>query len=105
MTAATDQKGGGRYNETYEYDPIGNLIVKGDMCLGYGEAPGSGDCYSAPATGPQPHAVKMVNNEVRFTYDANGNMTRRIEGSQTYHTPLASHLPASQKLSRRFANR
>ncbi len=75
MTAATDQKGVGRYNETYEYDPIGNLIVKGDMCLGYGEAPGSGDCYSAPATGPQPHAVKMVNNEVRFTYDANGNMT------------------------------
>ncbi len=37
-----------------------------------------------PATGPQPHAVKMVKNEVRFTYDANGNMTRRVEGSVTY---------------------
>jgi len=49
------------------------------MCLGYGEASGSGDCYGAPPTGPQPHAVKMVNNEVRFAYDANGNMTQRLD--------------------------
>ena len=35
VSAQTDQKGGGQYSETYAYDPVGNLVNKGNDCYGY----------------------------------------------------------------------
>lgn len=37
----------------------------------------------------QPHAVKQMGNN-DYCYDANGNMTRRIEGSVTYEQTFNS---------------
>ncbi len=58
---------------SYQYDPIGNMIQKGDLTLAY---PQSGSA--------RPHAVKQVtrNGQAIYTptYDANGNMTGK--GSQ-----------------------
>ncbi|MGB4950179.1 MAG: RHS repeat-associated core domain-containing protein, partial [Rhizobiaceae bacterium] len=67
------------FDESYAYDPIGNIVNKAGDCLGYGEVTGSGECGGAPATGPQPHAVTYLNGDQKFWYDVNGNMTRRID--------------------------
>ena len=66
--------------EAYAYDAIGNLTQKG----------GAAQVYGAPG-GERPHAVVSRSNGVAgggadsgiFTYDANGNMTVRVEVSGT----------------------
>jgi RHS repeat-associated protein len=57
---------GGYGAQAFRYDPIGNLVQKGEMALDY--AGGSG------STGG-PHAVKAAGSQT-FAYDAGGNMTR-----------------------------
>jgi RHS repeat-associated protein len=51
-----------------EYDAIGNIRRKSDACTG------AAPCYAYHAT--RRHAVTAVGSQA-FTYDANGNMTRR----------------------------
>ncbi len=89
VSAQTDQKGGGQYSETYAYDPVGNLVNKGDDCYGYWQE----DCGVPGDSVPRemkPHAVTHLNGVQKFWYDANGNMTRRIEGSVTYEQTFNS---------------
>jgi RHS repeat-associated protein len=56
------------YNESYEYDTIGNMVTHNQVS------------YTYPTNGIRPHAVSSV-GATNYAYDANGNMTTR--GSQT----------------------
>jgi RHS repeat-associated protein len=62
------------YTGTYTYNPIGNLISKSE---GVGAIN-----YTYGVT--QPHAVRSLSNGGLYQYDANGNMSLRVElsGSQ-----------------------
>jgi len=65
----------GLYGESYTYDPTGNLLSKG------------GVSYTCPAPGPgsvRPHAVTSLSTGWTYQYDANGNVTQRVEGGTTY---------------------
>ena len=55
--------------QTYSYTPIGNFISKAGITQYY--------------SGTQPHAVSALLNGATFEYDANGNMTQRVELSGT----------------------
>jgi YD repeat-containing protein len=66
----TDQ---GRYDETYAYNSIGNVMYNSDI--------GS---YTYPVQGsPRPHAVTEAGGNT-YTYNANGNMEGRIEETDRY---------------------
>ena len=56
--------------ENYTYNEIGNLTSKGGVAYGY--------------NGGKPHAVTHLAGAQKFWYDANGNQTKRIVGSDTY---------------------
>jgi RHS repeat-associated protein len=59
------------YDHDYNYDRIGNIILKSDVgTYSYGD-------YSV-----RPHAVQSA-GPFTFTYDNNGNMTQRIGGGDT----------------------
>ena len=49
----------------YAYDPLGNMVTKGDLSMVYGQG----------AAGP--HQVTSSSDGREFAYDANGNMTLR----------------------------
>ena len=53
--------------KTYDYDEIGNLKLKDGVIYTYGE------------NGAGPHAVTSLSDGSLFDYDANGNMTVRVE--------------------------
>jgi RHS repeat-associated protein len=55
----------------YDYDAIGNLVNMAGTPLGYQDS-------------AHKHAATHRNGSQAFTYDANGNMVTRIEGSTTY---------------------
>ncbi len=57
--------------ETYAYGPTGNLLSKAGLSYTYGDS-------------SHVHAVTGLSNGWLFTYDANGNMTTRVEGGVTY---------------------
>lgn len=62
------------YTQSYGYNPIGNLIST--TMLGM---------YTYPTSGPtsvRPHAVTVAGGNL-YQYDANGNMTQRVEVSGT----------------------
>jgi RHS repeat-associated protein len=63
----------GAYNlETYTYDSAGRLVGM----------PGLGTyTYSSS----HPHAVEQIGGVTRYSYDANGSMTQRIYGANTYN--------------------
>ena len=63
--------------EAYAYNPIGNITSK--TSNGGGTNTGSYTYASA-----KPHAVTATGNGWTFGYDANGNMTKRVEGSTTF---------------------
>jgi hypothetical protein len=65
----------GIYDESYDYNPFGNLTNKGGVLYTY-PAPGSA----------RPHAVSSTSNGGSFSYGENGNMTgRRLKtGDPTY---------------------
>ncbi|HIE10601.1 MAG TPA: hypothetical protein EYP62_03225, partial [Kiritimatiellae bacterium] len=54
----------------YEYDPLGNLIRKGGMQLSYDDP-------------RRPHAVTSTDTGLQLTYDANGNLVRRVDSAST----------------------
>jgi RHS repeat-associated protein len=71
-TAFTGGSQQGDYDDTYEYDVMGNLVEKtGVGVMEYGQQGGDPD---AP-----PHAVTHVNDAQQYWYDGNGNMSCRIE--------------------------
>ena len=75
LTAATNAAGTGQYNHAYAYNPIGNITST--TSLGN---------YTYPASGPgsvRPHAVSTAGSNT-YQYDANGNLTQRVEGGATY---------------------
>jgi len=64
----------GQYSETYTYDAIGNLTSKAGVEYKYQDA-------------DHRHAVTHLDGVQKYWYDANGNMTTRKVGSDTYtHT-------------------
>ena len=78
LTRATGT-GTNSYDQTYAYDPLGNITCKSDL--------GPSGTVCAPGTvqynyGSQPHAVQSVGN-MTFAYDANGNMTQKITNGTT----------------------
>ncbi|MBN1890597.1 MAG: DUF11 domain-containing protein [Thermoflexales bacterium] len=71
----TDPQGSGvgDYDESYTYNAIGNLLSKGEVTYTYADKPGD----------PRPHAVTDLSDGSHFEYDANGNMTLRVEVGPT----------------------
>ena len=59
----------GGYTETYAYTPIGNFVTKAGVTQYYSST--------------KPHAATGLSNGALFQYDANGNMTLRVEVSGT----------------------
>jgi RHS repeat-associated protein len=71
------------YNESYNYNVIGNLLSKTGM-----------GAYSYPASGPssvRPHTPSAVNGAA-YSYDANGNL---VSGSGRTYTWTVENLPSS----------
>lgn len=64
--AYTSGGNAGQYDESYSYNALGNLENKGGVSYTY--------------SGGKPHAVTHLNSVQKYWYDANGNMTRRIDG-------------------------
>ncbi|MBK8129275.1 MAG: RHS repeat protein [bacterium] len=59
------------YNHTYGYDVLGNITNNAGINYNYYDT-------------AHKHAVTHLNNIQKFWYDANGNMTKRIEETGTY---------------------
>jgi RHS repeat-associated protein len=70
------------YNETYQYDSIGNITNKAGVSYSYGSS--------------KPHAVTLVSDDAnlvldkRYSYDANGNM---LSGDGRTYTWTSDNLP------------
>ncbi len=71
LSAATNAAGSGQYNESYQYNQIGNLTSKAGVTQWYSDT-------------LHKHAVTHLGGVQKFWYDANGNMTKRIENGITY---------------------
>jgi YD repeat-containing protein len=69
-SAATGGVGSDQYSHSYVYNRLGNITNFAGTAYAYNSS--------------KPHAVTHVGGVQRFWYDANGNMTKRIEGSVTY---------------------
>ena len=64
----------GAYSQNFGYNAIGNLTNKAGVTLNY---PASGQ------NSVRPHAVTSLSTGETYSYDANGNMTQRVEGGLT----------------------
>ena len=68
----------------YEYDAIGNLLVKSDFATDYAY----GDSTRSLGGNAGPHAVRQVQHKdgttFTFNYDANGNMVNSMDRVLTY---------------------
>jgi RHS repeat-associated protein len=71
LTSAAATGGVANYSHSYAYNRIGNIT----------SFAGSSYAYNDPA---HKQAVTHIGGVQRFWYDANGNMTKRIEGGVTY---------------------
>jgi YD repeat-containing protein len=56
----------GAYGQSYAYDSAGRLTASGGRSFGYGAAPS--------------HGVQSVSDGASYTYDADGNLSRRTAG-------------------------
>jgi RHS repeat-associated protein len=68
--ASTNGAGSGQYTHSYAYNKTGNITSFAGVSYAY--------------NGGKPHAVTHLGGVQRFWYDANGNMTKRVEGGVTY---------------------
>ena len=73
------QASGAYGNLTYQYDAIGNMTQKEGVTMTY-----------PAASNPRPHAVTATSAGWALTYDANGNMTKKITN------PIAEDLTAQE---------
>ena len=65
--------GGGIISKTVEYDALGNVTKKSDVCS-------TANCYLY-GSGAGPHAVTSISGLGNYAYDANGNMTCLASGT------------------------
>jgi RHS repeat-associated protein len=71
-------------NTDYEYDKLGNVYKFGGSNNAYDYYTWDMNCDPLP-TQTLPHAVKTINNtSYYFCYDANGNMTKRVDATGSY---------------------
>jgi RHS repeat-associated protein len=89
-TAQTTIVGNGWYNlENYNYDDLGNLLTKAGMNYAYAATVNTSQCSTGTAAS-KPQAVSSTSGSplsATFSYDCNGNMTGRVEGTTIYtHT-------------------
>ncbi|MCP4429117.1 MAG: hypothetical protein GY803_31920, partial [Chloroflexi bacterium] len=68
----------GSYAEDYAYDALGNITTVDGATYSYIPDP------ARPYTHTQPHAVTGITGGQSFVYDANGNMTERNDGNDSY---------------------
>ena len=88
LTSVSTTSGVNPINEAYNYDAIGNLTKKGDIAQSY------------DATGNvRPHAVQARSDGGAFQYDANGNMTLRVEVSGTAVTTYTQEWTIDNRLA------
>src|SRR5262249_44763122 len=77
ITSSTLSMNPGTLYKSFNYDPVGNLLLKSDV-----------GNYAYPSPGsPQPHAVTSISRgsiNTTFTYDANGNQTAGLGRSIAY---------------------
>jgi YD repeat-containing protein len=86
LTSASAAGGLANYSHVYDYNRIGNITRRREVNNGvtteYNYA------YPLGSNPVRPHAVTAITAAGQpsqsFSYDANGNMTRRVEGSTTY---------------------
>ncbi len=90
LSASTTLTGTGRYAESYQYNPIGNITarISGTLTTAYG--------YSDTL---HKHAATWLSNGATFQYDANGNMTRRVELSGTQRMTYTQGWDTENRLS------
>jgi len=82
ISAAASGGTGGTYNsETYDYsNSTGNLASKAGSSYAYGAQ--SASCPGGPLS--KAHAVVSVGTNNTYCYDLNGNMVKRVVGTQTF---------------------
>lgn len=66
------------FTESYAYDAVGDLLTHTTEVSG-----SAASTFALGYTSGKPHAATTVNEEQRYWYDANGNMTTRVEVSGT----------------------
>ncbi|MEZ4510376.1 MAG: RHS repeat-associated core domain-containing protein [Chloroflexota bacterium] len=69
------------YTVTYGYNEIGNIMSFEGSSYDYNNVSWNTNC-TAPSQA-MPHAVRKIGSQY-FCYDANGNMTKRFDGTTTY---------------------
>ncbi len=89
-SASTTLIGTGQYAESYQYNPIGNITYTSRL-----------GNYSYPASGlnsVRPHAATLAGSN-SYSYDVNGNMTRRVELSGTQRMTYTQAWDIENRLS------
>lgn len=66
------------FTESYAYDAVGDLLTHTTEVSG-----SAASTFALGYTSSKPHAATTVNEEQHYWYDANGNMTTRVEVSGT----------------------
>ncbi|MCB9431186.1 MAG: RHS repeat-associated core domain-containing protein [Ardenticatenaceae bacterium] len=66
---------------TYTYSEIGNILTFEGNSYNYKDVGWNTNCTAPGQT--MPHAVRKIGSQY-FCYDANGNMTKRFDGTTTY---------------------
>jgi YD repeat-containing protein len=87
LTSAAPESGAQGYSESYQYNAIGNITYTSRL-----------GNYIYPNPGqPRPHAATAAGSNA-YTYDANGNMTRRVELSGTQRITYTQAWDAENRL-------
>ena len=86
IAASTTLTGTGQYNESYQYNAIGNITSKASVTYWYSDT-------------LHKHAATHLGGVQKYWYDANGNMTRRVEMSGTQRITYTQAWDIENRLS------